>query len=140
LGGPGDTPLGLHLSACASCSAFVELLNAGQAALRAEAPPRHDADAVAEAVLRQARAGTSDSRRRRRVAWALAAPAAAAAMVVLLLARPGGGPAAKPDFRGTTTAATAAPVVEIPTGRSAAIFTTEDPRITVVWLYEENAR
>jgi len=140
LGGRCDTPLALHLSACASCSVFAELLNAGQRALRTEAPPRHDADAVADAVLRLASGGTRASRRGRRVPWALAAPAAAAAMVVLLLARPGAGPPAKPDIRGTSAGTPAAPVVEIPTGRSAAIFTTENPRITVVWLYKENAR
>jgi hypothetical protein len=140
LGGPGDTPLALHLRACASCSAFAELLNASQTALRTDARPRRDADAVADAVLRQARGVTSASRRGRWVRWALAAPAAAAAMVMLLLTRPGAGPPVQPDVRVTIAGTPAAPVVEIPTGRSAAIFTTEDPLITVVWLYEEGVR
>ncbi|HEU0015224.1 MAG TPA: hypothetical protein VFQ45_16150 [Longimicrobium sp.] len=131
LRGRGDAELAAHLAGCAACRARAEAVLAGyaelDAALRTMASPRHPADVI---PLR--------ARRARVRRWALpgaGASLAAAAVIALLLARP------RAERQPETTADDIAraifprsPVAKAE-GKSVAVMHTNDPGVTLVWVY-----
>ncbi len=155
LAGVGDSPAAAHLRSCARCTAAAARLLEGQHALAASLDglrPRLSADealdrvlgaspsesGVARAVARLARwRGGAPARptrlpaRWRRWAVAAALPAAAAGFAALLLTGDAPPPAPLP----VSHLAERTPALSVPAGRNAAVFTTSNPRITVVWYY-----
>ncbi|MBV9107862.1 MAG: hypothetical protein JO306_00470 [Gemmatimonadetes bacterium] len=132
LRGEGDGELAAHLRTCAACRAAADVVLAGQAeldaALRALAAPRTGTRVI---PLRPRMPLA------RRVA-AVAVPLAAAAAAVLLVARP---PAPAPERPGVQAERIARalfprqPVAQPAPGQHAAVMTTRDPGVTVVWIY-----
>jgi hypothetical protein len=132
LRGQGDGELAAHLRSCAPCRAAAQAVLAGQAeldaALRTLAAPRRGTRMI-------------PLRRRmplvRRVA-AVAVPLAAAAAAVLLVARPPATTAEKPGVQAERIARALfprQPVAQPRPGQHAAVMTTRDPGVTVVWIY-----
>ena len=132
LRGEGDAELAAHLRGCAACRAAADAILAGHAeldaALRALAAPPTGTRVI------PLRPRTSLVRRM----TAIAVPLAAAAAAVLLVARP---PATTPERPGVQTERIARvlfpqqPVVRPEPGQHAAVMTTRDPGVTVVWIY-----
>lgn len=124
--------LGAHLQECAECRAALEHLLDGLSLLDRElavAPARP----VDEALARL--------RRRRRESPSHIMPWAAAAAAILAavsLFGPWHERAPLSDFESVGGLLTPTPVVEDAGGASVAMFATTNPRITVVWIYEEN--
>jgi predicted anti-sigma-YlaC factor YlaD len=121
-----------HLRQCTECRAAADRLLSGMAVLDRElavAPARPVEAALAR--LRHHRPLPPP----RVVPWAAAAAAILAAVLVF-------GPwherAPLSDFKPVAGLPSPAPVVEDAGGASVAMFATTNPRITVVWLYEEN--
>lgn len=160
LRGETDTELAAHIAGCDRCAAVAAAMleeadvvdaaldgyavgrSMGEAA-GADAPTRHHtaADAAAEAALAAAREEPAEAipRAQRTAPWIrrawipLAAAAALAAVLVLRHA-----PAPLPTGTPTPDAPTVQPRVSItpPADKGAAIMATENPNITIVWLYE----
>ncbi|MFL5543056.1 MAG: hypothetical protein ACJ8J0_29035 [Longimicrobiaceae bacterium] len=132
LRGEGDSPLALHLRACAACRADADAILAGEAelgtALRALATPSSDPRVI---PLRP-----RGSRRMRIVPAVGTLAALAATVAAVMLARPHAAPP------GGATAEQIArlmfpapPVARAADGRSVAVLETSDPGVTVVWVY-----
>jgi len=131
LRGEGDSPLAVHLRACAGCRARADAILAAEAeldaALRILATPSTDPKVV---PLRPRRAWTG-----RIVPAAASLAALAAAVVAMMLPRP------HPVPRGATSEQIARlmfpapPVARAEAGRSVAVLKTSDPGVTVVWVY-----
>jgi len=131
LRGEGDGDLAAHLRQCAACRARAGAILAGyaelDAALRTLAAPARAADVI---PLRPRRA------RLRR--WALpgsAAGLAAAAAIALLLARPQAPARPHPTADQIAKAIFPKAPVARAEGRSVAVMQTNDPGVTVVWIY-----
>ncbi|HYH79138.1 MAG TPA: hypothetical protein VEX86_05055 [Longimicrobium sp.] len=133
LRGGGSSPQAEHLAGCADCRRRAEAILAGMAELDG-------------ALASLARTGTDARviplRRRPSPAWRAArwaAPLAVAATVAaVVLARP---PAPAGEPPGVTAERIArvlfprAPVARAAEGRSVAVLRTNDPGVTVVWVY-----
>ena len=133
LRGFGDTPLAAHLRGCAACRARADAILAGQAELGAAldvlAAPR---PAEGTRVIPLRRRSTL-----RRVA-AIAIPLAAAASAAGILLRGRDGDAPPPGVQ-TERIARALfprqPRARPEPGSRAAVLATNDPRVTVIWIY-----
>jgi hypothetical protein len=128
----GDGELATHLRTCAACRAAAEAILAGQAeldaALRALAAPPAGTRVI------PLRPRTSPARR----IAAIAVPLAAAAAAVLLVARPQAPAPERPGEQAERIARALfprQPVVQPGPGQHAAVMTTRDPGVTVVWIY-----
>lgn len=145
LRGRADTELAAHIAGCHRCAAvaaaMLEELGAVDHAL-ADYATHPTADAAADAALAAIRKEDGDGvvslegRRWLRTAWVpLAAAAALAAVLVFGQDDPFSGPGV-----GTTSPPepTLEPRVAVtpPADKGAAIMETENPNITIVWLYE----
>jgi hypothetical protein len=128
----GEGSLAGHLRQCAECRAATGRLLEGMSVLDRElaVAPARPVDAVL-ARLRHNR----PLRPSRVVPWATAA---AAIMAAVLVFGPWHEPAPISEFEPVAGLPSPAPVVEDAGGASVAMFATTNPRITVVWLYEEN--
>jgi predicted anti-sigma-YlaC factor YlaD len=117
-----------HLDACLSCrQAADRILSATRALAAARAvPPRLGATVAAERARLAAR-----RRRRQRVRWTWIPALAAAGLGAVLLARP------EADLDGTPLVArpAAAPPLVESAAAHVAVFTTDNPTITVVWQF-----
>jgi anti-sigma factor RsiW len=127
------SPVADHLARCGECSRRAAAIVAGMAglddslaALLRNAPPRP------AAVLRIRPAAA-----RRVVLWA-APLALAAGMAAVMLARPAPPPGEHPGVTAERIAQrlfVPAPVARAADGRGVAVLETNDPGITVVWIY-----
>lgn len=150
LRGEGDGPLARHLRACPACArvASVLLEETGRLDAFLAAAPALDVEAVlAKAGIESGRgpgtAGASSPRSsgprfaprmRRFPTRRLWIPVAAAAALALLLFR-SSTVHVPPTSVAAAVHAPAPPVVEPTAGQDAAIIKTDDPEITVVWLF-----
>lgn len=148
LRGEGDGPLARHLRTCPSCARVAALLLEETAHLDAylTEAPRPDVDAL----LRRAGfsvgappAPTSGPRFASRMwrfptrrVWIPVAAAAALTAILLLRAPEVHTPAASVGSVATSVPRATPPVVEPAAGQDAAIMQTDDPNITVVWLFK----
>ncbi|MBW3553506.1 MAG: hypothetical protein KY466_08350 [Gemmatimonadetes bacterium] len=133
-----DAALAEHLRGCGRCRAVADVLARELAALDAGLGELASPGADPREQLRP-RFAVSGTR-----VWKWIPLAAAALAAVLLLGRsgppPGGGPgpaeltAEDREPRATTLAVT------LPENRGAAVMSTRNPKITVVWLYERSER
>lgn len=137
-GGPTtDATLAEHLRECGRCRAVAAALSRELAALDAGLGDLASWPTTAEEM--QPRAAPAPVPR----AWRWIPLAAAAALAaLLLLARPGSPP---PGSRAATGEAPVAGesrpttvAVTLPADRGAAVMSTRNPKITVVWLYERS--
>lgn len=158
LRGEGDSPLARHLRVCASCARAAEVLleetarldtflgdgpEVDLAALLARAR-REEAGGIAQVTGAQRSLAappgvTTPGRRRaqRILSRRLWIPlAAAAAVTAVLLLRPAPTPTPTPPTSVAATIQPALPVVEPAAGQDAAIIQTDDPEITVIWLFK----
>ena len=141
LAGEGSSPLAAHLRECPACRARAEAILAGEAEL-AGALTHPGAIPDLEEILRRAgtrsRGGETPRKtfpfapftRPGRITAALI-PLAAAAVAVLFLAR-------EPDLPGTEFSPSrsfSGLEVEAPEGQSVAILQTNNPDISVVWIF-----
>jgi hypothetical protein len=126
LEGDVATPLAWHLGACSRCREVAAAVLAGERGLALElirAVPELDLDDILAAVTSTSRSASP---------WRFAPLALAAGLAALFLAREPTslpGPAFEP--------AQAAPGLdlEVPPGWTAAVLATDDPNITVLWLF-----
>ncbi|HUE77804.1 MAG TPA: hypothetical protein VMM83_07680 [Longimicrobiales bacterium] len=120
-----DPGLARHLRECARCRAVAEVLVEELDAL----------DAGLDHVARPSRAAP----RRRVATWA---PLAAAAVLaaVLLLGRDAGRTAIPDRGPDVDVDPPARVAVTLPADRGGAVMSTNNPKITVVWLYERSER
>jgi predicted anti-sigma-YlaC factor YlaD len=122
-----------HLRQCTECRAAAARLLDGMAVLDRE---------LAVAPARPVEVALARLRHHRRIApsrvmpWAAAAAAILAAVVVF---EPWQGGAPLSEFEPGAGLPSSAPIVEDAGGASVAMFATTNPRITIVWLYEENS-
>jgi len=127
LRGAADTPLALHLRACADCRSAADRIARVEGAMGRR---------IAALAPRRALARAPATLPRRRRPWRWAAPLAAAAGVgalLLVVPRP---PRPADDGRTDTTVREAGGVsVRAPAGRNVAVFQTDDPDIVVIWFY-----
>ena len=126
LTGIGDGPLAAHIRLCEACrelaSAMLGHLSVTRAAYSriepVSRPPRHASRFTA-----------------RRAVWAVATLAAAAAVLIVVASKPS--PVQQHlvwrNLEPDSTAATIA--VEVPEGKNAIVFDTNNPQISVVWIY-----
>lgn len=154
LRGEGDGPLARHLRTCPACARAAAVLLAETARLDALLGERADVDVPA--LLARAGVGpgavpTSSPRAAAAAPGTVAAPpargrrfpsrrfwiplAAAAALAALLLVY-GPGTRTPPASMAAAQPAPTLPVVEPAAGQDAAIIRTDDPEITVVWLFK----
>jgi anti-sigma factor RsiW len=131
LRGEGDSPLAVHLRACAACRADAGAILAGEAeldaALRALATPSADPKVI---PLRPR------SREMRIVPAAGTLAALAATVAAVMLARPHAAPPRGADAEQIARLMfPAPPVARAADGRSVAVLQTSDPGVTVVWVY-----
>lgn len=135
LRGEGESPLAVHLRACAGCRARADAILAAEAeldaALRTLAAPSAEPAGTGVISIRR-----SPSRGGRTALAAATFAALAATVAGVILTRP---PAARPQ--GATVDEIArlmypdAPVAQARAGSSVAILKTNDPGVTVVWVY-----
>jgi anti-sigma factor RsiW len=125
-----EGPLASHLRQCTECRAAVDRLWAGMSVLEREigVPPARPVEA-ALARLRHDRPVPPS----RVVPWAAAAAAILAGVLVFGPWHEGAS-----EFEPVVGLPAPAPVVEDAGGASVAMFATTNPRITIVWIYEEN--
>jgi predicted anti-sigma-YlaC factor YlaD len=123
-----------HLRQCAECRATAEGVLDGMSALDAELAtgPPGSVDAALAGLRRRRRAS-----QRRILPWAAAA---AAILAAVLVAGPWNHEPQLSEFEPAVGLAAPPPVVEDVGGASMAMFATSNPRITVVWIYEESTR
>lgn len=127
LRGEGGDPLSLHLEQCEECRALARFVLAGEDRLGTflqEAPRRPSV----EEILREA-GGPPPTRLR---APLVLVPLLAAAGLAALLLMP---EAPMPEPVHTVPPASTGLNVDVPEGRSAAVLTTGDPNITVLWIF-----
>jgi len=158
--GEGDDPLALHVRSCPRCREIATTIleaEAGLARSLSGALPPMDLDLILERAglleagipearideARDAEAGIAEvtdvrSLNLRRPGWSRIRPgvaliplAAAAVLTALFLGRPPNLPG--PDY--TPTAEAPGLNVEVPQGRSVAVLETNNPEITVLWLF-----
>ena len=142
LAGNGDPAVAAHLQSCAQCRSVVaQLLEAHErdVALYVDVTPRQTPDAVATMVIAAAVGDVPVRKRRsirRAVGIGLVPIAAAAAFLLAIHTRRD---ARQEAFQASIDAAFAAPAavtsVKIPAGKNAVVFKTQDPNISVVWIY-----
>jgi predicted anti-sigma-YlaC factor YlaD len=127
LGDGGNGPLATHLSGCARCREMARAVleeEAGLGELLAEVVPPTDLDEILDRAVRRPR--------RRRSVWASVIPLAAAATAAgLFFTR-------EPQLPGPLYAPPQTPVgldVQAPEGQNVAVLKTNDPDITVLWLF-----
>lgn len=134
LRGEGESPLARHVRACSSCARAAALVLGETArldALLSEAPPL-DVDALlARAGVKSGRAAAPPRRFLRRL-WV---PAAVAAALAALLLWQAVGVRTPPTPITAVAERTTLPLVEPIPGQDVAVMQTDDPDITVVWLF-----
>jgi hypothetical protein len=113
LRGGGDSPLAAHLESCIACRAMAARLSRDLGRLRS---------AVVQA--------SNVRRRRRRAALMVGVPIAASLVATVVVV------ARHAPARDTQLVAVSSPVVsvDVARGQQAAVFNTNDPSVTVVWL------
>ena len=146
----GDGPLAVHLRGCPDCARAAALVLQETAQLEEYLgdTPAFDVDAilkragfpagVSETIAPRPampREGDPPSFRSFRGQRLWVPLAAAAAIAALLLMRGSETPRAGVSVAASTTLHAAAPLVEPVAGQDAAIMQTDDPDITVVWLF-----
>lgn len=121
-----------HLASCPRCLAAAERVAEGLDALDVALDDRSSGvDPVA--ILERARATAGKGRSPWARSGRLAAALLAAAAVALVFLRPPSGPSPHPPT--TFAARTAGPDVEAPAGRNVAVLATDNPDITVLWIF-----
>lgn len=135
LRGEGESPLARHVRACSSCARAAALVLGETArldALLSEAPPL-DVDALlARAGVKSGRAAAPPRRFPGRRLWV---PAAVAAALAALLLWQAVGVRSPPTPITAVAERTTLPLVEPIPGQDVAVMQTDDPDITVVWLF-----
>jgi hypothetical protein len=153
-----QTELGRHLTGCERCRRAARLVEDGSRELDAWLDrsgthlPALDVESILEraghpdpeanttpleagsALHGRAASGSSPSRLRARARWFLPL-AAAAGLATILVTRQDPGALPGPD---TATPAQEAPeglALDVPGGRNAAVLSTDNPDITIVWIY-----
>jgi hypothetical protein len=138
----GDSPMNAHLRACSRCQSTANRMLYHYERERDEylgITSRYSPNEITTHVL--ARVGpvafrAPRQRRMRRAALALIPLAAAAVAVTVVSMRRN---ARRDAFQQSVDAAFAASrmisSIQVPPGRNAAVFTTRDPDISVVWIY-----
>jgi hypothetical protein len=135
LSGNGEGALAIHLSGCSKCRQLARLVLDGEADLGrtlVEAVPSPNLDEILERGARRgAQRGTRRSPRRRFV-WATVVPLASAATLVgIFFTR-------EPQLPGppyTPPPASVGLDVQAPEGQNVAVLKTNNPDITVLWLF-----
>ncbi len=127
-----DTPLARHLGACDRCRSAAEIIVREEAllaeSLSGPVPPL-DLNRLFDHGVTPLT--TPDRRRLRAWTWSLVPLAAAAVLAALLLTR-------SPDLPGppyTPSVGSGGLDVAVPDGRTAAVIATDDPEITILWLF-----
>jgi hypothetical protein len=135
-----QSSLGMHLAECARCRTTAATMIDAQSVLRGALTlqPRRSADQLVDDVLTSGGNRTAPQRRLPdEVRWAIAVPVALAAGIAFLILR-GIEPPPSDVVPSVVAREETVSAVEVPEGHSAAIFRTSDPKITVVWIYQEN--
>jgi hypothetical protein len=141
VGAGGPSAAAEHIRTCDNCQHVVARLRERHDALRAEfeaAHPRRSPAELADAVFAHVDAGAVEHRRRpsrgRTVATrvTLVALATAAALTLAVWGRQPQPPLNQASAPNDLPALVA---VEVPPGRSAVVFETRNPLISVVWIY-----
>jgi hypothetical protein len=141
LRGAEETDLVAHLAGCKECRAAADRIVAMEAGLGGwlgEVERGHGSTRGAPPVMGGGDIHPGAVRiRRRRTFWTVFFPAAAAALVGLFLYE--GGPAGENDpvtsLISQGVAAGLPPLVESSPGKNVVVLETQDPKITLVWLY-----
>jgi hypothetical protein len=128
----GSARFEMHLACCPACLAAAERVVEGLDALDTALGDRSSGvDPVA--IVERARAADGKGR----PPWArsdrLAAALLAAAAVALVFLRPPSGPSPHPPA--AVAAQPTEPDVEAPAGRNVAVLSTDNPDITVLWIF-----
>lgn len=129
LRGRGDSELAAHLAHCPRCTDAAQRMLAANASLDSllSEYPTLDVDAVLQRAAAKT-AGRLDRRRPSR--WTALAAAASVATLLLVRGLDRPLPGDPPTLPGAPYAE-----VEVPAGRNVAVLQTEDPDITVLWLF-----
>ncbi len=133
-GGRGVTPLAEHVSECSQCRAVAERILAAQQELAdalAAAHPRLDVNEAIQLARAEARRAPR-WRVVRRTAVPLAAAAALTALWLVSMREPS---KLEPPPRVVTQPAEPLLLVQAPADRNVVVFETEDPDVSVIWLY-----
>jgi hypothetical protein len=136
LRGMGEMPLALHLRECPRCAARARAVLAGAGALgqeMAERVPGPDLDALLDQALDPGRNRTRALPIPRRALGLTLIPLAAAAALVSLFLRTE--PSLPGDSQPPSPAVSTGLDVGVPEGRNVAVLATNDPDITVLWLF-----
>ena len=138
--GEGDAPLAVHIRSCSRCRMMASVILDGEAGLArslASALPPLDLDEILERAkdTKDTEVLSIPPSRPLRARWGIAKTlvplAAAAALTALFLGRPPSlpGPVYTPATAGVGLE------VEVPQGRSIAVLETNNPEITVLWVF-----
>jgi hypothetical protein len=142
LAGAGDPVVAEHLQSCLRCQDIAAQLLAAHEHDRdlfLSAAPRLPSDAIARNVMAAAHVATPARHRRshvRTIGFGLV-PIAAAAMVVLAIhpRRDARREALQASIDAAFAESVAVTGVKVPPGRNAVVFKTQDPNISVIWIY-----
>jgi len=138
--GEGDDPLAVHIRSCSRCRKMALVILDGEAGLArslASALPPLDLDEILERAkdAEETEAILLTPNRPFRAPWGIGktlVPLAAAAILTALFL---GSPPNLPGPEYTPATAGVGLEVEVPQGRSVAVMETNNPEITVLWLF-----
>ncbi len=138
-----SSPVAGHLEMCASCRELAKRLRSSQDELEAAylaTSPRRGAVDVAQRAMDTVHSGVPimsiNRRRRRLIAVAgMVGLAAAAALLVTIVGPSGVAPVSPATPPAVAPDSAASIAVEVPEGRNAIVFTTRNPKVSVVWIY-----